>query len=165
MRLHDKTVYMLCLILLSQILELFFLETSAKTGEHVQDAFSVCALLWLLQHQAEPIVSIPQPTKKAWRPSFMKKKQSEQETAHSPFGTVVSQLSSCCVSFLCAAHPRLGAKSPARDLPPDVLKDIVQLAYPELSLYIAARNPAVRECKTLILDAARSRISWAHLKT
>lgn len=56
------------------------------------------------------------------------------------------------IAFLMAGHPRLGQQSPAAVLPAEILKEIIEITYPELRQW---RTKPQTERNNALLDAAK----------
>ena len=106
-----------------------FIETSAKTGFHVDEAFSLPVLIWL----NSKIIPDFRPKKSFLASCFGFGGHSSTVRLKS-FSQQYRYCFSCCIIFLCSGIPRTGANSPAKDLPPDIRQTILLLAFPYLHI-------------------------------
>lgn len=60
------------------------------------------------------------------------------------------------VAFLMAGHPRLGQQSPTAVLPAEILRNITEIAFPELELIRQWRTKSQAERNNALLDAANT---------
>lgn len=136
---------------------MFFLTTSALSGYNVAATFSVASLLWLLIHQYvllyEPAVQQSKISKLVKFMCANKEKRQLPTTL-----SITSAAWQCAISFLCTGLPRTGAKSIVAALPQELRREIVQLAFPELSVLTNSSHSS----SIFLIEEAHVLIRWQH---